>query len=300
MSADFVIQFGKLKGKKLGDVPRDEISSYISWLENNSNGKASPNLDALKAAFLAMSSASEAPKPQEPARSVSGRKPSANKNDPYKGANATGNTIRTFATKLGTELPLLNLKGKEYLEVKFRLVWFREENPAWSIETEYVTATDKSALAKATIRDDSGRILATSHKQENIQHFNDFLEKAETGAIGRALALLGYGTQFCADELDEGSRIVDAPVGHGKHPSEPEVPTVENGPVVVITLKGRNKDVEAMLKKNGFTYDWASSSYLRYYDERFDFDSLGVKYEIVERPAAFDVPKFKKDEDIPF
>jgi hypothetical protein len=38
------------------------------------------------------------------------------------------------------------------------------------------------------------------------------MEKAETGAIGRALALIGYGTQFCADELDEGDRIVDAPV----------------------------------------------------------------------------------------
>src|SRR5690606_32778738 len=29
---------------------------------------------------------------------------------------------------------------------------------------------------------------------------------------GRALALIGFGTQFCADELDEGERIVDAPV----------------------------------------------------------------------------------------
>jgi hypothetical protein len=120
--------------------------------------------------------------------------------------------MRNYRTTKGTELPLLNLRGKEYLEVKYRLVWFREDHPDWSIETELVNVTDVSAYAKATIRDEKGRIIATSHKFESIQGFPDFIEKAETGSIGRALALIGYGTQFCADELDEGSRIVDAPV----------------------------------------------------------------------------------------
>ncbi len=119
---------------------------------------------------------------------------------------------RNYKTAKGTELPLLNLRGKEYLEVKYRLVWFREDHPDWSIETELLNVTDVSAYARASIRDESGRIIATSHKFERIQGFPDFIEKAETGAIGRALALIGYGTQFCADELDEGQRIVDAPV----------------------------------------------------------------------------------------
>ena len=119
---------------------------------------------------------------------------------------------RNYKTAKGTELPLLNLRGKEYLEVKYRLVWFREDHPDWSIETELLNVTDVSAYARASIRDESGRIIATSHKFERIQGFPDFIEKAETGAIGRALALIGYGTQFCADDLDEGQRIVDAPV----------------------------------------------------------------------------------------
>ncbi|MGE3681606.1 MAG: hypothetical protein AB7G93_07740 [Bdellovibrionales bacterium] len=119
---------------------------------------------------------------------------------------------RNYRTLKGTELPLLNLRGKQYLEVKYRLVWFREDHPDWSIETDLISVTDSSASAKATIRDESGRVIATSHKFESIQGFPDFIEKAETGAIGRALALIGYGTQFCADELDEGKRIVDAPV----------------------------------------------------------------------------------------
>jgi hypothetical protein len=118
----------------------------------------------------------------------------------------------THTTAKGTVLPLLDFKGKDYLEVKFRIVWFREEHPTWSIETELVTVTEKSSCARATIKDEAGRVISTSHKFENVQGFPDFIEKSETGSIGRALALIGYGTQFCADELDEGKRIVDAPV----------------------------------------------------------------------------------------
>lgn len=123
---------------------------------------------------------------------------------------------RVYRTPKGTELPILNLRGRDYLEVKFRLVWFREEHPDWSIETEILSATETSAYARATIKDEHGRIIATSHKFETKQGFPDFIEKSETGAIGRALALIGFGTQFCADELDEGERIVDSPVDHGQ------------------------------------------------------------------------------------
>ena len=98
---------------------------------------------------------------------------------------------KSHKTTKGTELPLLNLRGRDYLEVKYRLVWFREEHPGWSIETEFLSTTETSACAKATVRDEQGRIIATSHKFETERGFPDFLEKAETGAIGRALALIG-------------------------------------------------------------------------------------------------------------
>lgn len=119
--------------------------------------------------------------------------------------------MSSFKTPKGTILPIMDLRGKDYLEVKYRVVWFREEKPTWAIETEYLQVTADVAIAKATIRDDQGRVIATGHKTETPQGFADFVEKAETGAIGRALALCGFGTQFCADELDEGDRIVDAP-----------------------------------------------------------------------------------------
>lgn len=117
--------------------------------------------------------------------------------------------MTTFNTPKGTTLPLLSLKNKPYLQVAHRIVWFREERPHWSIETE-VKVGDKGCLAKAIIKNDLGVIMATAHKTETPIGFPDYVEKSETGAIGRALALCGYGTQF-APEFDEEDRIVDAP-----------------------------------------------------------------------------------------
>ncbi len=107
---------------------------------------------------------------------------------------------------------LMQIKGKDYLQVQWRIVWMREDHPEWGIETEIVNSVPGGAQVKATVKDASGRILAQAHKMETKAGFGDYLEKAETGAIGRALALCGYGTQFTGDELDEGVRIVDSPV----------------------------------------------------------------------------------------
>lgn len=120
--------------------------------------------------------------------------------------------MHSFKTTKGTELPIRDLKGKAYLDVKYRILWVKEEHPDWGIETDVLAASPTEAMVKATIKDANGRILATGHKTESKADFPaGFIEKAETGAIGRALALCGYGTQFTAD-LDEGERIVDSPV----------------------------------------------------------------------------------------
>lgn len=116
-----------------------------------------------------------------------------------------------FKTKKGTELPILNLRGKPYLQVAHRIVWFTEERDGWSIETEIVFRSEDYAVMKAIIKDEQGRIMSTAHKREDRKDFQDFLEKAETSAIGRAVALLGFGTQFAPD-IDEGERLADSPI----------------------------------------------------------------------------------------
>lgn len=107
--------------------------------------------------------------------------------------------------------------GKEYLPVSSRLVWFREDHPDWGIVTEPITIDIEKgyAIFKAIVTNADGRPIGSGTKMETARAFPDFAEKAETGAIGRALAVCGYGTQF-TPELEEGRRIVDSPQPIGK------------------------------------------------------------------------------------
>jgi len=130
---------------------------------------------------------------------------------------------KNFKTKNGTELPILDMRGKPYLQVAHRIVWFREENPTWKIQTSLSFPDAKTCISRAEIRNEEGEIMATAHKREDEKGFFDYIEKAETGSIGRALALVGYGTQFCADELDEGARLADSPIDAVSKP-QPQKP----------------------------------------------------------------------------
>jgi hypothetical protein len=135
---------------------------------------------------------------------------------------------------------MMQLKSKEgskdYLPVQYRLVWFREMNPQGTVDTEevevdldrecesevYVWNPEKKrsektikqakgyARFRAIVTDGKGG-RATGTKSENAASFDDYIEKAETGAVGRALAMLGYGTAF-APELDEQHRLADSPI----------------------------------------------------------------------------------------
>jgi hypothetical protein len=142
---------------------------------------------------------------------------------------------------------LVKLRSKDglrdYLPVQWRLVWFRERCPEGTIETEIfhldldreteeeteVWDSEKEqhekvvrqakgfVIFKAVVKDGKGGV-GTGTKSEKAASFPDFIEKAETGAIGRALAALGFGTQF-APELNEEHRIVDSPVTRNGSPA---------------------------------------------------------------------------------
>jgi hypothetical protein len=118
---------------------------------------------------------------------------------------------------------LIRVQGnREYLPVAQRLVWFREAHPDWGIETkiEVLDIDAGVAVFSATVSDESGRVRAKATKMETAKGFADFIEKAETGSIGRALALCGFGTQF-APELEEGERLVDSPHPMGQQTARP-------------------------------------------------------------------------------
>jgi hypothetical protein len=90
--------------------------------------------------------------------------------------------------------------GSDYLPIKWCLVWLRDEHPEATIETELVEHVDNVAIFRAEVRIPLGG-AATGWGSESAGDFRDYLEKAETKAIGRALAALGFGTQFCPDHV---------------------------------------------------------------------------------------------------
>ncbi len=141
-------------------------------------------------------------------------------------------------TKSGVELPLMNLKGKAYMLVAHRILWLNEDVERFTISTEYPVLNTTEAVVRATvcIYNNEGNLLksSTATKREEKKDFNDFTEKAETGAIGRAVTLLGYGTAFALADLAEGERIIDAPLAAPDKKASKE-------PMIVYTAKEAGK-----------------------------------------------------------
>ncbi len=114
---------------------------------------------------------------------------------------------------------LISLKGKDYLETKWRIAWFRDDHPQGQLLTEIVSV-DPILIMKAYVQDSEGRVLATGHgtaqaKQGAVWAGRE-IEKAETAAIGRALGNAGYGTQFTDD--DETDNLADSPISKASPP----------------------------------------------------------------------------------
>jgi len=112
------------------------------------------------------------------------------------------------------------VNGNDYLEVKWRLVWLRHEHPDAHIESELVSHDGNRAIFRARVTIPDGG-SATGWGTEGAVNFPNYLEAAETKALGRALAALGFGTQFCPDfefGAEEG-RVVDAPVAINREPN---------------------------------------------------------------------------------
>jgi hypothetical protein len=127
--------------------------------------------------------------------------------------------IRRGQIVVGKQRRLSGRGGAEYLDVKWRLVWIRDEEPDASITTEVVKLDETIAVFKATVtilryvipEGEPTKILnvvSTGYGSETPGDFGDYIEKAETKAIGRALAVAGYGAQYMPDD----AAVVDSPV----------------------------------------------------------------------------------------
>jgi hypothetical protein len=124
---------------------------------------------------------------------------------------------------------LRTLRGRggnsDYLDVKYRIEWFRSACPQGSIKTwcdqldldrpaQKKDASPGFAMFKCRVRDGNGA-ESWGYGTETGEDFGDYIEKAETKAIGRALGGLGYGTAGVHEMTKAGQdepTVVDAPV----------------------------------------------------------------------------------------
>lgn len=112
----------------------------------------------------------------------------------------------------------IKIGKKDYLPVPFRIVWFRDVYKKGIIDTDYHGISEGIMILRTHIYDEERNLLATGMatvRSDNKANWSGReIEKAETAAIGRALAHAGFGTQFTGD--DEGEYLADSPVQNTK------------------------------------------------------------------------------------
>ena len=97
------------------------------------------------------------------------------------------------------ETGIVKIKGKDYKLIGKRVQEFRKEKPDWCIETEILQQTETTVTIRAKISTSTGYLKATGiareEKSDDYKSVNhtSWVENCETSAIGRALAVFGYG-----------------------------------------------------------------------------------------------------------
>lgn len=115
-----------------------------------------------------------------------------------------------------------NIKGKEYAEVNQRIKAFRMVYPDGTIETEmlsnengvcifkasvYIPEYDEVAQSQGVTLVNHTRLLGTgtAYEKENSTFINktSYIENCETSAVGRALAMCGFGIDTSIASAEE-------------------------------------------------------------------------------------------------
>lgn len=172
------------------------------WMWAIENDKKQPAESATKAADLGVASVAELLTP------ATANEPQAQGKSPMENEK----TIEIDKSEFRKQRTI-KVQGRDYLKAGDRVIMFRSDHPDWTLETDAVQLLPDFAVFKAFIKDNTGKLLATAHgfcTPDLAQKVSGrFVEKAETAAIARALALVGYGTD---DTLDDSDYISDSPI----------------------------------------------------------------------------------------
>jgi len=128
----------------------------------------------------------------------------------------------------------IDFKGKKYVLVSDRVIYFNETYPTGMIKTELLSEPNaEMVVVKAIITPDTTKPerTFTGHSQskwgEGFINKTSAMENAETSAVGRALALMGIGVLDSIASIDEVNKAT-YPVQDEEWPTdeEPKAPMI--------------------------------------------------------------------------
>lgn len=133
----------------------------------------------------------------------------------------------TDIQNVNKEVKTIEVKGKNYACVFARVAAFRTICPEGSITTDIVSMEDGVVTMKATVADETGRVLSTGYAQEKEQNSyinkTSYIENCETSAVGRALGMLGIGTDAGMASAEEVANAINQQTEMQKPATEEEL-----------------------------------------------------------------------------
>ncbi len=108
--------------------------------------------------------------------------------------------------KANESIKTTDIKGKNYAEVNQRIKAFRMVYPDGSITTQMLSNNCGVCVFKASVYDNE-TLLGTGHayEKEDSSYINktSYIENCETSAVGRALAMCGFGIDVAIRSAEE-------------------------------------------------------------------------------------------------
>lgn len=155
-----------------------------------------------------------------------------------------------------------DIKGKDYAEVSQRIKAFRSVCPHGAIITEMISNAPKVdgreniCIFRATVYDEEKNIIGTgtAYEEEGSSFINktSYIENCETSAVGRALAMCGFGVDGNVSSADE---TKNAQNNQDKKKQEKKSQKAEESPrkLLIAKLKEKGVDIDEYAKEKGLT-----------------------------------------------
>lgn len=106
-----------------------------------------------------------------------------------------------------------DIKGKDYAEVNQRIKAFRMVYPTGTITTDIVSLENGIVTMRATVKDESEKIIGTGYAQEkessSFINKTSYIENCETSAVGRALGMCGFGIDTSVASYEEVANAIE-------------------------------------------------------------------------------------------